>query len=209
MAENVMQGVKPTRMELLKIRKRTILAEKGHKLLSEKRDALVSEFFEVIKGRNELRRELITQLKKAYSSIIEAQMIIGRNRVKDIAKTIPPIKDLEIESTNIFGISVPKISIPTVEKNPEYSLATTTVRLDEALENFKEVLIKVLKLAEIEATIERLAIEIEKTKRRVNALEYIFIPRLKATIKYITMQLEEREREDFFRRKRIKALLKE
>lgn len=209
MVENVMEGVKPTRMELLKIKKRTALAEKGHKLLSEKRDALVSEFFDVIKGRNELKKELINELNLAFKSLIEAQMIIGRDKVKDISKSIPSIQEIEIETVNIFGISVPKISPPPVSKEPAYSLATTTIRLDEASLKFKKVLKKVLKLAEIEATIEKLAIEIEKTKRRVNALEYIFIPKLKATIKYITMQLEEREREDFFRRKRIKALLKQ
>lgn len=209
MVENVMAGVKPTRMELLKIRKRTLLAEKGHKLLSEKRDALVSEFFDVIEGRNELKTELITKLHKAYLSLIEAQMIIGRDKVKNISKSIPSTPDLEIETANIFGISVPKITPPKLSNDPEYGLATTTVRLDTASSKFKGVLTKVLQLAEVEASIERLAIEIEKTKRRVNALEYIFIPKLKATIKYITMQLEEREREDFFRRKRIKALLKD
>jgi V/A-type H+-transporting ATPase subunit D len=83
----------------------------------------------------------------------------------------------------------------------------TSAKLDEACDKFRNLLMDILKLAEVEGTIERLAIEIEKTKRRVNALEHIFIPRLKATEKYIEMQLQEREREDFFRRKRIKAIM--
>jgi V/A-type H+-transporting ATPase subunit D len=211
MAENIIEGVKPTRMELLAIRKKKKLAEKGHKLLGEKRDALVMQFFDVIKTRDTLRNDVNLKIVEAFDTLTDAEMIMGRDSVADIVNSIPPIDNVPTGIVNIMGVQVPKIqseamSIPRV---PLYGYLNTSARLDEATDRFQEVLQKVLKLAEIEGSIEQLAKEIEKTKRRVNALEHIFIPRLKATQKYIEMQLQEREREDFFRRKHIKKLMEQ
>jgi V/A-type H+-transporting ATPase subunit D len=210
MVEEVIEGVNPTRMELLSIRKRKKLAEKGHKLLSEKRDALVVQFFEIIKDRNTLRERAKKGLRKSYSLLVEAQMIMGQEGVEDATGSVPALGDVPMRTVNIMGVHVPKVeydAIPSRSGEPLYGYIGTSAKLDEASEKFRKLLIDILKLAEIEGTIERLAIEIEKTKRRVNALEHIFIPRLKATEKYIEMQLQEREREDFFRRKRIKAIM--
>lgn len=210
MAEEVIEGVNPTRMELLSIRKRKKLAMKGHKLLSEKRDALVVQFFEIIKDRNTLRNKVNRELRTSYSVLVQAQMIMGQDRVWDAAGSIPDLGDVPIRSVNIMGVHVPKVeydAIPSRTGQPLYGYVDTSAKLDEACDKFRGLLMDILKLAEVEGTIERLAIEIEKTKRRVNALEHIFIPRLKATEKYIEMQLQEREREDFFRRKRIKAIM--
>jgi V/A-type H+-transporting ATPase subunit D len=206
MVEEVIEGINPTRMELLSIRKRKKLAEKGHKLLSEKRDALVVQFFEIIKDRNTLRERAERDLRKSYLRLVEAQMIMGQEGVEDATGSIPALGDVPM----IMGVHVPKVeydAIPSQSGEPLYGYIGTSAKLDEATQKFRGLLIDILKLAEIEGTIERLAIEIEKTKRRVNALEHIFIPRLKATEKYIEMQLQEREREDFFRRKRIKAIM--
>jgi V/A-type H+-transporting ATPase subunit D len=209
MAENVIEGVKPTRMELLAIRKKKKLAEKGHKLLGEKRDALVMQFFEIIKTRDTLRNDVNSRMLEAYSTLIDAEMIMGRDNVADIAYSIPPMEKVPTSVINIMGVQVPKIQTEAMAKpkEPVYGYLHTSARLDEATDRFSEVLNKILKLAEIEGSIEQLAKEIEKTKRRVNALEHIFIPRLSATQKYIEMQLQEREREDFFRRKHIKKLM--
>jgi len=210
MAEEVIEGVNPTRMELLSIRKRKKLAMKGHKLLSEKRDALVVQFFEIIKDRNTLRNKVNRELRTSYSVLVQSQMIMGQDRVWDAAGSIPSIGDVPIRSVNIMGVHVPKVeydAIPSRAGQPLYGYVDTSAKLDEACDKFRNLLMDILKLAEVEGTIERLAVEIEKTKRRVNALEHIFIPRLKATEKYIEMQLQEREREDFFRRKRIKAIM--
>lgn len=209
MAENIIEGVKPTRMELLAIRKKKKLAEKGHKLLGEKRDALVMQFFEIIKTRDTLRNEVNSRLMEAYDTLIDAEMIMGRDSVSDIAYSMPAIDNVPTSVVNIMGVKVPKIQAGALlpPKKPMYGYLNTSARLDEATDRFQEVLQKILKLAEIEGSIEQLANEIEKTKRRVNALEHIFIPRLKATQKYIEMQLQEREREDFFRRKHIKKLM--
>ena len=210
MVEEVIEGINPTRMELLSIRKRKKLAEKGHKLLSEKRDALVVQFFEIIKDRNTVRERADRDLRKSYSQLVEAQMIMGQEGVEDATGSIPALGDVPMRTVNIMGVHVPKVdydAIPSRSGEPLYGFIGTSAKLDEASDRFRKLLIDFLKLAEIEGTIERLAIEIEKTKRRVNALEHIFIPRLKATERYIEMQLQEREREDFFRRKRIKAIM--
>jgi V/A-type H+-transporting ATPase subunit D len=210
MVEEIIEGVNPTRMELLSIRKRKKLAEKGHKLLSEKRDALVVQFFDIIKDRNTLRQQVDSELGKSYTALIEAQMIMGQDMVEDATGGIPPLGDIPMRTVNIMGVHVPKVdydAIPSRTGEPLYGYLDTSTKLDEANEKFRRVLMDLLKLAEVEGTIERLAIEIEKTKRRVNALEHIFIPRLRATERYIEMQLQEREREDFFRRKRIKAIM--
>ena len=211
MAENIIEGVKPTRMELLAIRKKKKLAEKGHKLLGEKRDALVIQFFDVIKTRDTLRNEVNNKLGDAYNTLTDAEMIMGRESVSDIAYSIPSINDIYTSIVNIMGVQVPKVrtEMLATPKEPQYGYLNTSARLDEATDRFSDVLQKILKLAEIEGSIEQLAKEIEKTKRRVNALEHIFIPRLKATQKYIEMQLQEREREDFFRRKHIKKLMEQ
>ncbi len=211
MAEEVMEGINPTRMELLAVRKRKKLAVKGHKLLSEKRDALVVQFFEIIKDRNTLRNQANKVLTESYSVLVQAQMVVGQERVEGAAGSMPPLGDVDMRTVNIMGVHVPKVdydNIPSRAGEPLYGYIGTSAKLDEACDKFRKVLIDILKLAEVEGTIERLAVEIEKTKRRVNALEHIFIPRLRATEKYIEMQLQEREREDFFRRKRIKAIMK-
>ena len=210
MVEEVIEGINPTRMELLSVRKRKKLAEKGHKLLSEKRDALVVQFFEIIKDRNTLREKANADLRESYVLLVQAEMIMGQENVENATGSIPSLGDVPMRTVNIMGVHVPKVeydAIPSRSGEPLYGYIDTSAKLDEACEKFRNVLIDILKLAEVEGTIERLAIEIEKTKRRVNALEHIFIPRLKATEKYIEMQLQEREREDFFRRKRIKAIM--
>jgi len=209
MAENVIEGVNPTRMELLAVKKKKKLAQKGHKLLGQKRDALVVEFFKVITQREKLRSDVSDHLGTAYESLIDAQMLMGQKEVENISKSYPKVPDVPVSTLNIMGTKVPQIQSDLVElPDPHnYSLAFSTHKLDTASEEFQNVLKDILRLAEIEGTILKLALEIEKTKRRVNALEHIFIPRLKATERYIEMQLQEREREDFFRRKRIKALM--
>lgn len=207
MAEKL-EGVKPTRMELLRIRKRKVLAENGHDLLSEKKDALINEFFNIVDRRKELREKLEKKLEESYESLIDAQMIMGQNEIESIADGSPTMKSLDIESDNIMGVKVPKLE-PDIPEEKFYGYADTSVKLDESVEDFRSALELALQLAEIEGKLNRLADEIEKAKRRVNSLEYNYIPKLEATIKYIERQLEEREREDFFRRKKIKSILEE
>jgi len=205
MAKKILD-VKPTRMELLRIRKRKALAMKGYQLLSEKRDALISSFFKLIKERKKKRQEMEEKLMEAYKSLIMAEMVMGEEKVHWLAEKISKERKIKMEKSNIMGVSIPKFELGE-EIKLDYSLLSTHSEFDEAIKKANEVLEKIVEVAEVEGSIQLLGKEIEKTKRRVNALEYIFIPRLLATISYIERQLEEREREDFFRRKRMKALL--
>ncbi len=203
----IIEGVKPTRMFLLEIRRKKELAKNGHKLLSEKRDSLIAEFFKIIDLRNQLRDKVEKELRDAYGSLIEAEMVMGKTSVEDIARQVEPFGDVKTTTMNIMGVLTPQMEIEEIESKIDYGFLHTSAKLDEATLKFKKVLKDIVKLAEVEGTIEDLAREIEKTKRRVNALEHIFIPRFEATEKYIELVLDEREREDFFRRKRIKAIL--
>ena len=207
MAKEIMEGVNPTRMELLQIRKRKALAIKGHELLSQKRDALVNSFFEIIKKRKKKRKEMEEVLKKAYEKLIEAEMLLGGEKVERIAERIAIEREAMAKRKNIMGVAIEELEMEE-GKTKNYGFLTTNSSFDEAVKRAREALDKIIEVASIENSIQRLGKEIEKTKRRVNALEHIFIPRIIATITYIERQLEEREREDFFRRKRMKSLMK-
>jgi V/A-type H+-transporting ATPase subunit D len=209
MAEQILEGVSPTRMELLEIRKKTILAEKGHKLLEEKRDALVERFFTIIDKRNQMKKEVDDTFNDAFLSLIQSQMIIGEQKVDDISHLTKDIGEVSFESDNIMGVKIPKLNSDniSIDEKPLYGFSETCAKLDDAKKQFTALVSKLINLADLEGGIKSLAVEIEKTKRRVNVLENNLIPKLYATRKYIEMQLEEREREDFFRRKRIKALM--
>lgn len=209
MKNEILEGVKPTRMELLRIRKRLELAEKGHKLLEDKRDALVEKFFKAIKDRDQIKREAEEILDRAMQALIDAEMVMGIDRVKTSAKMVGKIGEIEFIRDNIMGVKVPKIDRDNLNLESErfYDFTGTCISLDRAKKLFEEALKKLIELAERDGTVKALALEIEKTKRRVNVLENILIPKLQATRKRIEMLLEEREREDFFRRKRIKAIL--
>ena len=209
MAEHIIEGVSPTRMDLLDIRKKLILAEKGHKLLEEKRDALVEKFFGIIHKRNEILKKIDIDFSNAIISLIESQMILGEKKVDEISYTTSDIGVIDIVNDNIMGVKIPKINQEQLEKDLKisYSLIETCSKLDDTQQEFKLLLKKLIDLADLEGSIKSLTVEIEKTKRRVNVLENNLIPKLISTIKYIEMQLEEREREDFFRRKRIKTLI--
>lgn len=209
MKEQKIEGVNPTRMELLEIRKKLTLAEKGHKLLEEKRDALVERFFTIIEKRNQLSKEIDDEFKDAYLSLIQAQMIMGEKKVEEISQLADNMGEIGFEKDNIMGVKIPKVDAENLKKDGDmfYGFFETCSKFDDAQLKFNNLMTKLLNLADLEGGIKSLAIEIEKTKRRVNVLENNLIPSLYATRKYIEMQLEEREREDFLRRKRIKALM--
>ena len=209
MAE-ILQNVKPTRMELLKLKRRVKLADKGHKLLKEKRDALISEFMVVIKEYREARKKVEENLKIAFYNLLMAHVLLGSRDIEQISAITLRDIGLDFTTKNIMGVSVPvmKIDDPVRRINERgYGLLSTNAKLDDAAKNFEESILSIVKLAEIEESVRRIAEEVEKTKRRVNALEYIVIPRLKATIKHIEMRMEEIERESFLRLKKIKASL--
>jgi V/A-type H+-transporting ATPase subunit D len=197
MAE-ILQNVKPTRMELLKLRKRVKLADKGHKLLKEKRDALISEFMVVIKEYKNARKSVEENLKGAFHNLLMAEVLLGSRDLEQISGITLRDIGLDFMTKNIMGVSVPIMKVDNLVRRINergYGFLSTNAKLDDAAKSFEESILLIVKLAEVEESVRRIAEEVEKTKRRVNALEYIVIPRLKATIKHIEMRMEEIERE--------------
>lgn len=206
----ILQNIKPTRMELLKLKRRVKLADKGHRLLKEKRDALISEFMLVIKEYRDARRRVEENLRIAFYNLLMAEVLLGSRDLEQISGITTRDIGLEFVTKNIMGVSIPILETGNVVRRINergYGFLSTTAKLDDAAKGFEESLLLIVKLAEVEESVRRIAQEVEKTKRRVNALEYIVIPRLNATIKHIEMRMEEIEREGFLRLKKIKASL--
>ena len=207
MAEEMVEGVNPTRMELLKLKDRVNLATKGHKLLKEKRDALIMEFFNILDRAKGVREKVEEKLGESFADLIVAQTTMGDFAVRKAAMSVQESLDIDVDTRSVMGVNVPVIEYKDIKKSMierGYGLADTSAKLDEASNGFEEVIELILELSEVEMTVKLLAGEIESTKRRVNALEHIIIPRLENTVKYIEMRLEEMERENFVRLKMIK-----
>ena len=210
MAQEMIEGINPTRMELLKLKDREKLAVKGHSLLKEKRNALIMEFFNILERVKGSREGVETTLQEAYKDLTAAQIVMGDLAVKKSAMSVKESVNVEIDSRSVMGVVVPLIESEIGQKNMierGYGFLETSVKLDEAANKFEESIKLIIELAEIEKTIMLLASEIESTKRRVNALEHIIIPKLENTVKYIEMRLEEMERENFVRLKMIKKTM--
>lgn len=199
-------NIKPTRSELIKLKKRIKLAKAGHNLLKKKRDGLILEFFEVLKKAKSQRKELF----QAYS-VGQRRMAIARAADSDLhlrALALAVSKGgVDVAQRNIMGVTVPRITAALEEKqllNRGFGIITGSARIDEAAEAYETVVRKIIEVAETETAMKRLLAEIETTKRRVNALEFSVIPKMQAMQAFITMRLEEMERENIFRMKRIK-----
>lgn len=203
--------VNPTRMELIRTKERITLAKKGHKLLKQKRDALILEFFKILKKAQDLRGKLALKMAEAYKSLAFAEIYHSIQELSKVSLDLRKEIDVDIKVTNVMGVKIPNIETKMEEKHfmeiPTYSIAATSAKIDSAVESFDEIFGMVIKLAETETAMKRLILEIEKTKRRVNALEYVLIPRLDEQQKMISFRLEEMERDSFVSLKAIKRRL--
>jgi len=206
------EQIKPTRMALLQLKRRIQLARKGHELLKKKRDSLVMQFFDLVTERKNLRKKLNEEYKVAYDSLIEAEMLVGKRDLENLSLAVPPTSEFDTRIYNIMGVIVPLFNLRDKIKRPYmqrgYSLINSPSKVDEVVEKFQVALRSTFDLAEVEEQVRLVAEELESTKRRVNALEYVLLPKLDKTYKWIELSLEEREREDFFRLKRMKNVLK-
>ena len=210
MAQDIIDGINPTRMELLSLKNRTKLAVKGHGLLKEKRDALIKEFFDILDRVKGVREAAERSLKEANEALLEAQIAMGDLAVRKASLSVKESIDVDIKSRSVMGVSVPVTNVKMEESSiidRGYSFSDTTIQLDEAAKKFEESIKFLIELGEVEKTIFLLAEEIEATKRRVNALEHIMIPRFENTEKYIDMRLQEMERENFVRLKMIRSTI--
>lgn len=202
-------AVNATRMELLRLKKRLALARRGHKLLKDKQDELMRRFLELLARTKELRREVETGLRKAYWAFSYASATMPPE-VMDVAFLLSPTS-LELESTTeqVMNLRVPRFSLVLRGKGFGYGLAFTSGALDIALQQYRALLPLMVELAQREKGLEMLSEEIEKTRRRVNALEYVLIPNLMETIRYIALRLSEMERGDLARTMKVKEMLEE
>ncbi|MGY5863312.1 MAG: V-type ATP synthase subunit D [Candidatus Thorarchaeota archaeon] len=200
----ILPGTKTTRMELLALKNRMRLASRGHDLLREKRDSLIMEFFNAIAEIKEAREKVDSALSEAFSALTQAKMVMGPARVVEFAYSSKFEANLSISTRSMMGVRVPILSVEQRSPDLPYSLADSSTKFDVMGEKFKEALNAIVRLAEIESTVKRLALEIERTKRRVSALETVVIPRLDATARFVKLALEEREREDFVRLKMVR-----
>ena len=205
----VLAQYKPTRSHLLQVKRIRVTAERGHRLLKLKRDALILEFFRVLDRAKKMRSNLVEKYKVAEQRIAVARAVEGAIGVKSAAYALLAKPTLELKTRNVMGIVVPRIEAQKVRKNVQdrgYGIIQTSARIDEAAEAYEDLVENVIVAAEIETTMRRLIEEIERVKRRVNALEYRVIPELKSTESWIRQRLDEMERDNFIRLKHFKQL---
>jgi V/A-type H+-transporting ATPase subunit D len=207
MSRQIIRGTRPTRIELLRIRKRIVVAEKGHELLQEKLDTMVLQFSSLRENWEGLRKETEDAFVAAYPPLLRAGMVMGLRELEEAISCTQPAEEVRMETAVVMGTPVPLIILPEPFRDvrePGYPLAVPSAHLDVAYRQCEEAVKKALALAEREGSLVRLAEQIAVTRRRVNALANILIPSLYDTAAYIDDYLEEMEREDIFRRKRAK-----
>jgi V/A-type H+-transporting ATPase subunit D len=199
--------VNPNRMELMKLRRRSDMARRGHKLLKDKLDELMKEFLSRIAEGRRLRAEAERKLFAAYGLLVIARGEAGSANITQALLAGAPGELVDAEERNVMSVRVPELSVHDLPRPEGYSLATTPIVLDEALSGLAEVAPQLIVLAQREKAIELLAAEIERTRRRVNALEYVLMPQLTDTIRYIRMKLDENERADLTRLMKVKDII--
>ena len=204
-------NVNPTRQELTRLKGRLRTSIRGHKLLKDKRDELMKQFMDVVRENRALRKKVEDGLMQAYGSFTVASALMSGEMLEQ--SLLYPKQSVELDMTfqNVMSVNVPVYEFKTKSQDPgevyPYGFATTSGELDDAVDNMASVFQDMLKLAQIEKTSQLLAEEIEKTRRRVNALEYVKIPQMEEAIKYITMKLDENERSNTIRLMKVKDML--
>ena len=202
------KDVKPTRKNLMQIEDRIELSERGHDTLKKKRDGLIMEFMDILDQAQDVRSDLEAAYEDAQRAIDMARAMEGDVAVRGAAAALKEHPELTTQSKNIMGVVVPQIESTKVRKDLDergYGVLGTSARIDEAADAYEELLAQVILAAEVETAMKKMLEEIETTKRRVNALEFKLLPELRDNREYIEQKLEEQEREEIFRMKKIKA----
>ena len=199
--------VNPTRMELLRLKKRIILARRGHKLLKDKQDELVRNFLEIIEDTKKLRIQADNEILSVFQSYSIAEGVVGGAGIENLFSVPGARTEVKSKTRSIMNLKAPVFEVDITGSPYDYGDATSSVLVDRSVKKYGELLKTLHKLAELEKTSILLAEEIEKTRRRVNALEYILIPNMEETIKYITMKLSEMERSNLTRVMKVKEMI--
>ena len=203
--------INPTRMELTRLKGRLKTATRGHKLLKDKRDELMKQFLEIVRRNRELRQKVEAGLEQANAAFTVAAALMSPEMLEQALLYPKQSVELDMTSKNIMSVNVPVYSFHTRNEDPTeiypYGFAQTSGELDAALEALSQVFQDMLELAQVEKTMQLLAADIEKTRRRVNALEYVMIPQFQEKIRYISMKLDENERGNITRLMKVKEMV--
>lgn len=203
-------NVNPTRMELATLKGRLSTATRGHKLLKDKQDELMRQFILLIRKNNDLRTEVEAKLTKAMQSFVMAKALLNEKFIEELIVIPPRSVSLDLYEKNIMSVKVPVMNFNYTddEESDEifYGYLNSNSELDTSIEQMSDVMVQLLELSEIEKTCQLMANEIEKTRRRVNALEYMTIPRYEETIYFIQMKLDESERAAITRLMKVKDM---
>lgn len=201
-------NINPTRMELLRLRKRLALARRGHRLLKDKRDELMRQWLEVIEEVKKLRFSIEREFQSILQRFVMAKAYIGSHQTEQ--ELLLPSKEISVsvKKKNIMSVRIPVYEMEVSGNIISYGFLNTSGEMDIALKDFEKFIESLLKLAEKEKMLQLMAFEIEETRRRVNALEYKLIPNMEETISYITMKLDETERSNTVRLMRVKEIVR-
>ena len=206
------QDVKPTRSEELRLKERINLAENGHEILEKKRDGLIHEFMEIIGDAQDTNQELANIYSESRLKLMLAKVYDGEDTLLANTLNVQNEPEIRAETQNIMGVVVPEIESEEVRRTVterEYGLTTSTSRIDAVADRYEQLIEKIIEAAETQTKVLKLLDEIEKTKRRVNALEHKTIPEMKEDLDYVSQTLEESEREETFRMKKVKEMSEE
>lgn len=198
----------PTKANLIKSKSMLSFSKKGYDLLDRKRNVLIREVMGLVSRAEKIQETISTIFEEAYESLQYANIIIGTNVVNELSYSISSGEDYEVLLRSVMGVEIPRITYEKKEFHPTYGLFRTNATFDNALKNFYELKYLIYEFAEIETTVYKLAMEIKKTQKRANGLEKIQIPKYTEIVKDIINALEEKEREDFFRLKKVKQKTK-
>jgi V/A-type H+/Na+-transporting ATPase subunit D len=205
-----LENLSPTRINLIQTKKTLSLAESGRDILERKRDVLLRELRNSIFEAERAREEAAEAAKKAFEVLTRAQMAVGAEEVANTALGSSFQADFLMDYRAIMGVVVPVLEFQTeTDVKPDYGFSNTSAQLDNAFKQFYQLLDLIAKLAQAEGVTFQIANDVQKTQRRVNALNYVLIPQYRRTVKRIDLALEEKEREEFVRTKRIKRMIKE
>lgn len=199
--------VNPTRMALMDLKRRTTAAVRGHKLLKDKQDGLMKQFLAIIREAKELRGKVEQELGSAFTSFLRASAWLSDTEMDNALSSPQAVINLAVETKSVMSVKIPIFHLEKEGTIKTYGYASTNLLLDRAIDAFDRVFELLVKLAEIEKQAENVAIELETTRRRVNALQYKMIPDLRETVKYIKMKLDESERAAIISTMRIKSSL--
>lgn len=199
--------VLPTKIELIKTRRSLSTARRVYRVLDDKREVLLKKLEEMIQKAGTAREEIWQPISEAYFALYDSYLRLGPLRLEGIAANTPPVVEADVIVKRIVDVDVPALKLTEKNVNMTYGFADSSVSVDKASRLIRKALVSIFKAAEFENAIFRLASELEKTQRLINALEYLIIPRYESSIRYIQATLEEREREEFVRLKHVKRVL--